>query len=398
MTLNLNTLSSLFVKALFVIILLELFLLGSGQFISISGISLRMLFYTSAIMLSTILILQGIKTQRLVFLFLLIYISMLSFSSLLGILNGASISSILENIKPLIFAFMIIPFSLFIINLKRVYLVGKLIKISGLFMSVSLISLLIFLYFGYIELRIDNLNKNLSPKDVDINEIRSVISDIETFLYPTRDEKKLRPQISYDIESGSAIHKFYLPISAVILFNGLTSEISKRKSLDFLDYRRQEIIDKIQKKAIKEGFFIEFNSSLSNKPSLVIDYNTNYDMIAPQFYESEFYLYGEIYQEGGKNPNIHISTSKFGNLTISATKEQILDGEKKTYRPFGIKVRGRKNLSDGKFSDLKLIEFINYRPIFDKSLLEKVIERASVNLSKIKNLDSWIDGLKTDGI
>jgi len=251
---------------------------------------------------------------------------------------------------------------------------------------------------GYIELRIDNLNKNLSPKDVDINEIRSVISDIETFLYPTRDEKKLRPQISYDIESGSAKHKFYLPISAVILFNGLTSEISKRKSLDFLDYRRQEIIDKIQKKAIKEGFVIEFNNSLSNKPSLVIDYNTNYDMIAPQFYESEFYLYGEIYQEGGKNPNIHISTSKFGNLTISATKEQILDGEKKTYKPFGIKVRGRKNLSDGKFSDLKLIEFINYRPIFDKSLLEKVIERASVNLSKIKNLDSWIDGLKTDGI
>lgn len=63
-----------------------------------------------------------------------------------------------------------------------------------------------------------------------------------------------------------------------------------------------------------------------------------------------------------------------------------------------LKLEGRKNLSDGKFSDLKLIEFINYRPIFDKSLLEKVIERASVNLSKIKNLDSWIDGLKTDGI
>jgi hypothetical protein len=45
---------------------------------------------------------------------------------------------------------------------------------------------------GYIELRIDNLNKNLSPKDVDINEIRSVISDIETFLYPTRDEKEVK--------------------------------------------------------------------------------------------------------------------------------------------------------------------------------------------------------------
>lgn len=251
---------------------------------------------------------------------------------------------------------------------------------------------------GYIEIRVDNINNSLTPKDVDINEVKNVISDIETFLYPTREEKKLRPQISYDIESGSAKHKFYLPISAVILFNGLTTEIRKRKSLDFLDYKRQEVIDKFQKKAIKEGFIIEFNNSLSTESSLVIDTSTNYDMIAPKFYESEFYLYGEIYQVGGKNPNIHISTSKFGNITISATKERILNGEKKTYKPYGVKVKGKKSLSDGKFNDLKLVEFINYRPSFDKSLLDKIIDRASKNLNKITNLDQWIDGLKTEGI
>ena len=109
---------------------------------------------------------------------------------------------------------------------------------------------------GYIEIKVDNINNSLTPKDIDINEIKNVISDIETFLYPSREEKKLRPQISYDIESGSAKHKFYLPISAVILFNGLTTEINKRKSLDFLDYKRQEVIDKFQKKAIKEGYTI----------------------------------------------------------------------------------------------------------------------------------------------
>lgn len=251
---------------------------------------------------------------------------------------------------------------------------------------------------GFIEISVDNFAQTLTPKDVDINEVRIVISDIETFLYPTRDEKKLRPQISYDIESGSAKHKFFLPISAVILFNGLTSEINKRKSLDFLDYRRQEIIDKFQQKALKEGFKIEFKSSLAKEPLLIIDSQTSYNMISPQFYNSEFYLYGEIYQEGGKNPNIHISTSKFGNLTISATKEQILDGDKKTYKPYGIKVSGKKNLSDGKFSDLKLVEFISYLPVFDRSLLDKVIERASYNLSKIKNVDNWIESLKTDSV
>jgi hypothetical protein len=262
----------------------------------------------------------------------------------------------------------------------------------------------LFCYFciveeqGYIEIRIDNLAKTLSPKDVDINEIKTIISDVEVFLFPTREERRLRPQISYDIESGSAKHRFFLPISAVILFNGLTSEIEKRESLDFLDYKRQVVIDKFQQKALKEGYVIEFNSSLVEKPTLVIDVDTNFKIVSPQFYESEFYLYGEIYQEGGKNPNIHITTSQHGNLAVSATKEQILEGEKKTYKLYGIKVKGKKSLEDGKLSDLKLMGFIEYKPVFDKSLLDKVIKKASVNLNKIKNLDSWIEELKTDGI
>lgn len=251
---------------------------------------------------------------------------------------------------------------------------------------------------GYIEIRVDNFDHTLSPKDVDINEIKNIISDIETFLFPTREEKKLRPQISYDIQSGSAKHRFFLPISAVILFNGLTSEIYKRESLDFLDYKRQEVIDNLQKKAVKNGYIIEFNSSLSEKPSLIIDNSTNFEKIIPHQYESEFYLYGEIYQEGGKNPNIHISTPKYGNLTVAATKEQIRDGEKRTYQPYGIKVMGKKDLSDGKLSDLKLLEFINYRPTYNKNLLNKVIEKASKNLNKIKDLDNWIEELKTEGI
>jgi len=247
---------------------------------------------------------------------------------------------------------------------------------------------------GYIELRVTNDGNTLSPNDIDINEIKDFISDIETFLYPNQAEKKNRPHISYNIESGSVKHKFLLPITAVILFNGLANEIKTRNSLDFLDYKRQSIIDKFQKKASKVGYIIEFNSSLTNEPTLIIDYTTNFEMIAPLFYESEFYLYGEIYQEGGKSPNIHISTRKHGNLTVSATKEQIMDGEKKTYKPYGIKVRGKKSFQDDTLTDLELIEYIPYKPVFNKSLLNKVIDKASVNLSKIANVDTWLDDIK----
>lgn len=251
---------------------------------------------------------------------------------------------------------------------------------------------------GYIELRVTNKDNSLDPKDIDINEVKEFISDVESFLYPNRKEKQSRPHISYDIEEGSVKHKFFLPITAVILFNGLTSEIKNRNNLDFLDYKRQSIIDKFQKKAFKEGYKIEFNNSISEKSSLIVDFSTNFEMITPTFYESEFYLYGEIYQEGGKNPNLHLSTKKYGNLTISATKEQIMDGEKKTYKPYGIKVHGKKSFEDDKLIDLELIEFIQYKPVFNKSLLNKVIKKASANLSKIANVDVWLDDLKTENL
>lgn len=251
---------------------------------------------------------------------------------------------------------------------------------------------------GYIEIKITNKDNILTPEDIDINEIKEFISDVETFLYPNRKEKQNRPHISYHIEEGSVKQKFFMPITAVILFNGLTNEIRNRNNLDFLDDKRQSIMDKFQKKAVKEGYTIEFNNSISADSSLVIDESTNFEMIAPTYYESEFYLYGEIYQEGGKNPNLHISTKKYGNLTVSATKEQIMDGEKKTYKPYGIKVRGKKSLEDNKPIDLELVEFIQYQPVFNQSLLEKVIEKASVNLNKISNVDAWIDDLKAEGI
>lgn len=251
---------------------------------------------------------------------------------------------------------------------------------------------------GYIELRVTNQDNTLTPKDVDINEIKDFISDVESFLYPNRKEKKDRPHISYNIEEGSAKHQFFLPITAVILFSGLTNEIKNRNSLDFLDYKRQSLINKFQKTAIQKGYIIELNNSISKESSLIIDYTTNFEMITPIFYESEFYLYGEIYQEGGKSPNLHISTRKYGNLTISATKEQIMDGEKKTYKTYGIKVIGKKNLEDNTLTDLKLISFIEYKPKFNKSILEKVIEKASVNLSKIANVDAWLNDIKAEGI
>ena len=108
------------------------------------------------------------------------------------------------------------------------------------------------------------------------------------------------------------------------------------------------------------------------------------------YYEIEFYLYGEVYIDGGKKPNIHITTEEYGSLTVSAKKEQIKDGEQKTYKQYGIKVRGKRNLENNSVKNLELIEFIPYDPSLNKLLLDKAIEKASKNLSKIKDVDACL--------
>lgn len=147
MTLNIN----LLVKIFFITLLLELFLLGSGQFISFGGFSLRMLFYMIAMTITTLLLITVLKMSKKVLWFLIIYVTMISFSCFIGVINNASSSQIFENLKPLLFVFMIIPFSLFIVNTEKILLVSKLIKFSGLFMGISFILFIMLLLLGYID-------------------------------------------------------------------------------------------------------------------------------------------------------------------------------------------------------------------------------------------------------
>ena len=249
---------------------------------------------------------------------------------------------------------------------------------------------------GYIELKIDGKvgNKPLKPIDIDIAEIKEIISDVETFLYPTRGEKAERPHISYKIEEGSARNLFYLPISAVLLFNGLSTEINTRGNIDFLDNKRAEIIDKFQRRAAEKNLEISFFSSSAKYPILKINKNTSYFKIAATYIETEFVLYGKINGEGGNNPNFHLLTKEYGKLVVSASEQQLLEGEKRLFKVYGIRAKGKQNLADGKPFDLKLIDYITYNPNYDEHKLDLLIEKASIKWNAIPNVDNWLQQIR----
>jgi hypothetical protein len=250
---------------------------------------------------------------------------------------------------------------------------------------------------GYIEVTIVGQigNEPIKPKDVDIAEIKDMINDVETFLYPNRAEKAERPHISYALEEGSARHLFYLPISAVLFFNSLTTEISNRGTADFLDYKRAEIIAKFQKKAKERDFEIGFSSSVSDGRVLTINKETNFYNAAANFINTEMVLYGKINSEGGNNPNFHIQTKEYGSLTVSATQQQLLEGEKRLYKVYGIRVSGKQTLTDGKPFELKLIDYIEYSPVFNRSELNLLITRAANSWEDVEDVDAWLAEIRS---
>lgn len=193
------------------------------------------------------------------------------------------------------------------------------------------------------------------------------------------------------------MHKFILPLTGVILFNGLIGEVAHRKSIDFLEYKRAEIIEKYQLKAREKNLDIIFSTSFSDSRQLLINRETHYFNVSPNFIYTEFILYGEVYQEGGITPNFHINTKEFGKLTVSATKEQILEGEKRVYKIYGLKASGKQSLETQKPFDLKLENFIDYNPVFDKAELDLLIAKATPNLSQIEDVDAWVETLREGG-
>jgi hypothetical protein len=250
---------------------------------------------------------------------------------------------------------------------------------------------------GYIAVTISGKigNEPITPQNVDIAEIKELINDVETFLYPTRAAKAERPLIAYGIEEGSARHLFYVPISAVLFFNALTAEIAERGTTEFLDYKRAEIIAKFQQKAREKNLNISFSSSKSVDNTLTINTQTNYFNSTANYINTEMVLYGKINNEGGNNPNFHILTKEYGRLTVSATEQQLLEGEKRLFKVYGVKVSGKQNLTDGKLYDLKLIDYIEYNPVFNRSELDMLITRAAGNWEDVTDVDAWLAEIRS---
>lgn len=146
---NLNFSSLL--KLLFIPLLYELVIGGSGHYLEIGSITVRMLLYVLAIFLGVFYI--GVKKalSRDLFIILFVFTVLCLFSIVVGYSNNANTSSVLEDIKPLIFFYILIFFNTVINSLDDIIKISSIIKKGALFLAITYFIVIILLFYGVID-------------------------------------------------------------------------------------------------------------------------------------------------------------------------------------------------------------------------------------------------------
>lgn len=162
------------------VLLLELFLLGSGRLLEIGSLTARMIIFTIAVSLSVVIVLYTQKIERKIGLLLLFFLCIVSITTFSGLVNSADIEMIAADLKPLFFILVLFPFSLFIRTEKDIALIVNLIKFSSFILATLYLLFLISMYFGVLDF--SNVYRFISLHSDDIM-FRGVSNDNASFFY-----------------------------------------------------------------------------------------------------------------------------------------------------------------------------------------------------------------------
>lgn len=137
-------------KGLFFCILVELTLGGGGRLTAFGLVSLRMILFGIAMIITLINVLKGTKISTWVMQALIIFTVMLFVGVIVGLMHGADKKFMWEDVKPLLYFYLLPFFSFAITDWKDVERVGKIILTSACILAVAYLALLVVLHSGNI--------------------------------------------------------------------------------------------------------------------------------------------------------------------------------------------------------------------------------------------------------
>jgi len=133
--------------------LYELALMGSGQVLKIGPLTLRMVLFIITTFIYLFVIILSNKLEPYFANLALIFTIVTVIGVVVAKINGNSLSLVLEDLKPLIYFYSILFFSLMIKDAETIRTVNKIMQNSSVILAVAYITLLLGLFTGLIDFK-----------------------------------------------------------------------------------------------------------------------------------------------------------------------------------------------------------------------------------------------------
>jgi hypothetical protein len=251
---------------------------------------------------------------------------------------------------------------------------------------------------GTIEIRVQGIrgSEELSPKNLDIVELRDTLTRVEGLLFPYGGRQ--RPTVTYEMQAGSVRHVFRTSMQYAVMIGAVLTQIESSGALDFLDLNTAKAIQAFQEEATRKDWKFTISTSAVPDSPLTITRETHYFRDERLHVNADFFFYGKVTTLGGKNKGtIHIDTEEFGNLTIETPQKELENLEKNLlYHILGVEASGFQNPVTGEIdrSSLRFRQFLTYELQYDESYLNRLIEKARVSWADITDVDEWLGNIR----
>ena len=239
----------------------------------------------------------------------------------------------------------------------------------------------------------------LSPGNATLPIIGEFIEQIAAFLRGSRHPDL--NEVKTSIQTGSVAVQ--VEDKTGLLADAYKDYEHLRRSNDLsgIDPSRAKVVEKWQAevKSYESRAYSLFVPDESTDNIVLITRETEFATKRVLWVEEELYLYGRVYDMGGKiKPNVHIDLETGGSIKIG-TNESVLirDTENRLYKDQLIRIEAKRNIKTGEIKDERLISFEHYNPEFDEDEFQKIVKKAKVAWESVKDPTKWVEELGGNG-
>jgi hypothetical protein len=133
---------------------------------------------------------------------------------------------------------------------------------------------------------------------------------------------------------------------------------------------------------------------------MFIDSSSTINQVSELWVNTELYVYGRVYDMGGKTKtNVHLLLEN-GSTIKAETKPEVLrsDDQNRLYKKQLVRISAEQNVETKEIRKERLLSFEHYSPVFDEDQYEVLARRIKSSWSHVVNVNEWVENSRGSSV